>query len=260
MMRGWRYGLCLLVLSCWVPTAVADLRVGGPVGKSENGGAGAAAGKPTSSADFLFRKDATPEEDYQAGIIAYNRNELIEAQGIFERAANKGHTGAMTRLAEILDRSGFVKEASDWYLKAAQLGYADAQYRLGEMYMDLNAFDLTHTGVKTDPVTARKWFELAAEGGHEEALKLVTTAYAGGGLGLTDAERTDAEVLKWIHLSIDKIKDPDAMETLASAYRKGSYGLKVDVKLADEWVAKAKVARGVKEEEAAQKKKKKKRI
>jgi TPR repeat protein len=206
----------------------------------------------------LFRQDATPEEDYQAGIIAYRRNELIEAQGIFERAARRGHTGAMTRLAEILDRSGFVAEAAAMYLKAAKLGNADAQYRLGSMYLDLNAFDLTHTGVKTDPVSARKWFLLAAEQGHEDAIKQIVAAYVGGRLGLTEAERTDAEVLKWLKRAIEKLNDSESMDILADAYRTGKYGLEVDTKIADEWVEKAKLARGVKEEEI--KKKKKQRI
>ena len=257
MMYGLKRGLWMVIMSCWASVAVADLFVGGVTGKPPSGEAGAAPKKPTSSAEFLFRQDATPEEDYQAGIIAYNRNELIEAQGIFERAANKGHAGAMTRLAEILDRSGFVKEAAGWYLKAAQLGYAEAQYGLGMMYMDLNAYDLTQTGVKADPVTARKWFELAAEGGHEGALKLVVDAYINGSLGLTAAELTDAAVLKWINMSIDKANDPDAMAALAVAYHKGKYGFKVDEKLAKVWEAKADKARGIKKEEEAKKKKKK---
>jgi len=258
MMLGWKRGLWLMVLSCWVPVAVADLFVGGVTGRAESGVAGSAEKKPTSSADFFFRQDAAPEEDYQAGIIAYNRNELIEAQGIFERAANKGHTGAMVRLAEILDRSGFVAEAARMYLKAAEFGNADAQFGLGGMYMDLNAYDLNQLGAKADPLAARKWFTLAAEQGHADALKLITGVYIGGGMGITDAERSDTEVLKWINLAIDKIKDADAMDALAAAYRTGKYGLAVDPKLADEWVAKAKKTRGIKEEEV--KKKKKKRI
>jgi len=249
MMRGWKRGLWLMVLSCWVPVAVADLFVGGVTGKPASGVADTAPHKPTSSADFLFRQDATTEEDYQAGIVAYKRGEMIEAQGIFERAASRGHPGAMARLAEILDRSGFVAEAAAMYLKAAKLGNADAQFGLGRMYLDLNAYDLTNTGAKSDPITARKWFELAAVQGHEDALRMVSGAYIVGGMGLTDAERTDVEIMKWIDLAIEKSNDPDAMDALAAAYRTGKYGFEVDLKSAGEWAAKAKATRGVKEEE-----------
>jgi len=238
--------------------AIADLFVGGVTGRAPSGGGESAPQKPRTSTDFLFRQDASPEEDYQAGIIAYNRNELIEAQGIFERAANHGHTGAMVRLAEILDRSGFVNEAARWYLKAAELGDADAQYAFGSMLLDLNAYDLTQLDAKIDPITARKWFLMAAEQGHEDAIRRIAQVYINGGLGLTDAERTDAEILKWVKLAIDKLNDPEAMDVLVAAYQTGKYGLGVDPKLAEEWAVKARKARGMKEEEV--KKKRKQRI
>lgn len=255
-MRGWKRGLWLMVLPCSLSVAIAeDLNDYSPV-------EGTFKPRPKtdtpSSADALFRQDASAEEDYQAGIRAYDRNELIEAQGIFERAGRKGHTGAMTRLAEILDRSGFVAEAAAMYLKAAQLGNIDAQYSLGQMYLDLNAFDLTHTGVTADPAAARKWFQLAAEGGHQDAINIIYGAYLSGGLEISDAERTDAEVLKWVKRAIDVNQLPQAMDTLALAYREGKYGLGVDLKLADEWAAKARKAYGIKEDE--NKKKKKKRV
>ena len=251
-------GLWLIVLSCWMPMAFADLHVGGVTGRPPADGAELKKGPPRTSADFLFRQDATPEEDYQAGIIAYNRNELIEAQGIFERAANRGHTGAMVRLAEILDRSGFVNDAARWYLKGAELGDPDAQYGLGCMMLDLNAYDLTQFEAKVDPVTARKWFEKAAEQGHEDAIRRIAEAYVGGGLGLIDEERSDAEILKWVRLAADKANSPESMDVLADAYRTGKYGLTVDAKLADEWTVKARKARGIQEEEV--KKKRKKRV
>jgi len=248
----------LMVLSCWMTLAFADLHVGGVTGKAESGVVDSKSKKPTTSAEYLFRQDATPEEDYQAGLIAYNRNELIEAQGIFERAANRGHVGAMVSLAEILDRSGFINDAVKWYIKAAQLGNANAQYSLGSMMLDLNDYDLTKIGVKTDVVAARKWLILAAEQGHAEAIKVIFVAYFAGGLGLTEAERSNAEVIKWIDIAIDKFEDAEAMDALATVYRLGKFGFEIDTKQADEWAAKARKARGQKEEEV--KKKKKQRV
>jgi len=256
-MREWkRRGLLLIILSSWMTMAVADLHVGGVTGRAESGVVNTAPKIPRSSADFLYRLDATPEEDYQAGMLAYKRGELIEAQGIFERAANRGHVGAMSRFAEMLDRSGFVRESVTWYLKAAQLGDADAQYSLGSMMLDLNNYDLTKIGVKTDPIAARKWIMLAAEQGHPEAIKIILLAYVGGGLGLTEADRSNAEVVKWIDIAIDKFNDSEAMDALAVAYRTGKYGFEADPKLADEWAAKARKVRGDKEEEVKKKKKK----
>jgi uncharacterized protein len=240
---------------------MAALMVGGVTGTPESGVPAADPNKkPTTSADFLYRQNATPEEDYKAGLLAYDRGELIEAQGIFERAAKKGHTGAMVKLSELLDRAGFVKEALTWNLKAARLGNPDAQFNVGRMYLDLNDYDISNKVAKTDPVSAYKWFRLSAEGGNKDAIGLVTAAFIQGGevVGITKEERTDANILKWINLDITANNNPQTMQALAKAYREGKYGLAVDTVKADEWDAKAKMALGMKEE--AKKKSKKRRL
>jgi TPR repeat protein len=238
--------------------AFADLHVGGVTGRAESGVVPASGVKPHTSADFLFRMNATPEEDYQAGLIAFRRNELIEAQGIFERAAKKGHTGAMVKLAEMLDRSGFVREALTWNLKAARLGDPNAQYKIGQMYLDLNDYDLSNKTAKTDPVSAYKWFKLAAEGGNKEAIALIASAYVAGGKdkGISDAERTDAEILKWVNRDITENNEVKSMQVLAKAYREGKYGLAVDTKKADEWDAKISAILGTKDDDSKKKRKK----
>jgi uncharacterized protein len=50
----------------------------------------------------------------------------------------------------------------DWYLKAANQGYADAQFKLGQIYE--NGF-----GVATDYKKAREWYEKAANQRHANA-------------------------------------------------------------------------------------------
>ena len=56
------------------------------------------------------------------------------------------------------------KEAVEWYRKAAEQGFAEAQHSLGAMYAN-------GLGVKQDFVKALKWWQSAAEQGHVDASK-----------------------------------------------------------------------------------------
>ena len=58
-------------------------------------------------------------------------------------------------------------------VKAAEQGYASAQYRLGLMYDN-------GWGVPKDSVTAVKWFRKAAEQGHADAQWRLGMSYANG--------------------------------------------------------------------------------
>lgn len=53
-------------------------------------------------------------------------------------------------------------EAVKWYRRAAEQGYADAQYNLGVCYKN-------GTGTQKDEAEAVKWYRLAAEQGHADA-------------------------------------------------------------------------------------------
>lgn len=55
-----------------------------------------------------------------------------------------------------------MKIAVEWYLKAAEKGYADALYRMGECYEH-------GTGVEADPIQAHNYYHRAAEQGHKNA-------------------------------------------------------------------------------------------
>jgi TPR repeat protein len=59
-------------------------------------------------------------------------------------------------------------EALSWYKKAAVAGYAEAQYALGEMYMEGKS-------VTADPVLAYAWFAIAASNGQQSGLKAINT-------------------------------------------------------------------------------------
>ena len=58
------------------------------------------------------------------------------------------------------------QEAVRWFRRAAEQGYADAQYALGSMYS-------TGRGVAQSEEEAARWVRLAAEQGHVDALKVL---------------------------------------------------------------------------------------
>ena len=240
MRRGWKCLWCLIVImaiaSAQAVAADVDTGKKKPLTPQEMG--------RMTSAQLLLRTDATGDEDYEAGLIAYGRQEIVEAQGLFERAAKKGNIKALGKYAEILNKAGFVNEAAAAYLQAAKRGDAESQFNLAAMYMDFNSYDLKDISTRQRTDEARKWLEKAAEQGHAGAVGLLMEAYVHGGLGMTDAERTDATVLEWINKAVD-LNNASAMSYLSDAYRHGKYGLAVDIKLANEWDKKAKAALGV---------------
>jgi TPR repeat protein len=64
-------------------------------------------------------------------------------------------------------------EAAKWYRKAAEQGYAEAQYRLGQM-LEIGQ------GVKEDDAEAAKWYRKAAEQGVVLAEHNLGTMYVFG--------------------------------------------------------------------------------
>ena len=63
---------------------------------------------------------------------------------------------------EIADAAGNYKQAVKWYRKAAEQGFAEAQFYLGWMYAE-------GQGVAEDYKQAAKWYRQAAEQGHAKA-------------------------------------------------------------------------------------------
>jgi len=219
MMRGYKYGLLLMMLPYWVPMAVADQAVSGV--------AASAVGAVPS-----------PEEDYQAGLKAYEKDDTVDAIRLFYRAAESGHAGAQAEMGYILRQGSNYKPAFEYYRKSAAQGNATGQYGLGMMY--------AAPGEYQDFAEARKWVILAADQGDELAIYEMARSYIKGGLGLDENARKDPEALNWIKRSAD-IKDLSAIIALADAYRSGKYGLKIDEKQAKEWDDKYKEITGLKE-------------
>lgn len=219
MMRGYKCGLLLMVLSYWVPIAVAD---------------------PAASAVAASAVGAipSPEDDYQAAFKAEAADDLMEAGMLFRRAAERGHAAAQAEIAARLEYATSYKKALEFYRKSAEQGNAAGQFGLGLTYASGNP------EVKQDFAEARKWIVLAANQEYHPAIIRLAGAYMNGGLGLDEKARSGSEAAAWIKRAAD-INYVPAIKALASAYRSGQYGLEVDPKQASDLDAKANKLRGI---------------
>ena len=74
-----------------------------------------------------------------------------------------------------------MKQAATWYEKSAELGFAPAQYRIGNLYEKA-------VGVERDIPKAKSWYEKSAEQGNASAMHNLAVLYAMGADGTTDNE------------------------------------------------------------------------
>ncbi len=103
---------------------------------------------------------------------------------MLREAADAGDPKAMfevgSRYAE--GRGGLktdMKTAAKWYERAAELGLAPAQYRIGNLYEKGN-------GVARDLAKAKTWYQMAAEQGNASAMHNLAVLFATGADGTTD--------------------------------------------------------------------------
>jgi TPR repeat protein len=96
------------------------------------------------------------------------------------RAAEAGNPTAMFFLAQRHDYLGSMLKrredqvkALEWYVRAAEMGRADAMDRLGWLY-------LCGQGVERDCSEAMEWFRRAAEAGNVNAMDVLASAYERG--------------------------------------------------------------------------------
>ena len=84
----------------------------------------------------------------------------------FTKAAEQGYASAQFNLGSMYNQGDGVpqddKMAFKWYAKAAEQGYVNAQLNLGDMYRD-------GVGVPNDDKMAFKWYTKAAEQGYADA-------------------------------------------------------------------------------------------
>ena len=102
---------------------------------------------------------AKENANFEAGIAAYQANDLPLAYRTFLAAAKEGHVDSQFKVALMYEKGIGVgkdeKEAFVWYGKAATQGSAAAQFNLGVLYEN-------GRGTKIDFVKANEWYSKAS--------------------------------------------------------------------------------------------------
>ena len=101
-------------------------------------------------------------------------------------------------------------EAIQWYRLAAEKGFPDAQFALGNCYY-------RGDGVNKNYIEAVNWYQLAAEHGYAKAQNALGDCYLNG-IGVREDKD---EALKWYRLSAEK-GNADAQFNLGSCYYIGN--------------------------------------
>ena len=101
-------------------------------------------------------------------------------------------------------------KAVELYRQAADLGNADAMYRLAMCYMN-------GKGVEPEAIIGQQWSQKAAELGNIDAMVLLGACYAGG----VGVEKDESMAAEWYQKAAD-LGDVDAMIKLGYCYDNGS--------------------------------------
>ncbi len=184
--------------------------------------------------------DATPLDSLKAYCDRGNTDAMIEygermlqgkgtavdtVQGIalLRKAANGGNTQAWYELGVVYANNIGVKTnlstAMEYFRKGAEFKNADCQTSLGLFYQ---AGERIPGGVKADPAEARKWYALAAEQGHQEAILHLGQLLMFGQGGDADPEAG----ARWFRKGAE-MGNPESQWSLGQCYLQGK-GVAVD--------------------------------
>ncbi|MDR2387453.1 MAG: sel1 repeat family protein, partial [Deltaproteobacteria bacterium] len=147
------------------------------------------------------------------------KKDLNEALSYSLLAANQGHDGARLFLAMLFLKADPVKaddfdKAVEYIELVADKGNATAQYILGQLHYD-GHLGYKGLSLKKDLVEAIKYFQLAAEQNHDQALLALGKAYFEG-RGL---KKDDLQAANYFRRSA-ALGNPEAKKRLASLERK----------------------------------------
>jgi TPR repeat protein len=154
---------------------------------------------------------------------AFDRADIVSSMDWYRKAAELGHAPAQTRLGYLLDKSEANEEAAEWYRKAADQGYGPGVHGLAELYA-------IGEGVPQDDARALEMFTLAARGGYAPSIRVLSLAYEKGELGLRPSYES---AVIWLKAGV-AAGDASSIKRLARAYRFGELGLRVDRERAKE--------------------------
>jgi uncharacterized protein len=149
--------------------------------------------------------------------------DTVQGIALLQKAANAGNTQAWYELGVVYANNIGVKtnmpKAMACFRKGAELKNADCQTSLGLFYQ---AGEKILGGVKADPAEARKWYTLAAEQGHQEAmLHLGQLLVFGQGGDANPVEGAD-----WFRKGAE-LGNPESQWSLGQCYLQGK-GLAMD--------------------------------
>ena len=179
---------------------------------------------------------AGPQQDYETGRDAWQRNDVRAAISLLRNAADAGHAPAQSLLGELLNRAQQNEEAVRYFQLAAAQDNAEGHYGLAVM-------QLSGEGTARAPAIARESMTRAAQLGNKSAINALAISYIHGSFGPAPVDRESPEALRWIDAAAGN-NLLAAIERLATAYRKGELGLAVDIKKAAELDVRAKAIRG----------------
>jgi TPR repeat protein len=115
---------------------------------------------------ILVAAGGTPEEDFRAGLAAFNSGDFAAALRLWRPLADQDDPRSQAGIGFMYHRGLGVKtddvEAAFWLRKAAEQGQAEGQMMLGNLYF----FGL---GVPQSYAAAYAWCELAQDNGQAEA-------------------------------------------------------------------------------------------
>jgi len=148
------------------------------------------------------------QEWFEKGSTA---NQYKEAAVWYKKAADAGHSGAMTELGTMYLYGNGVEQddvkAKLLFEKAVNMGNADAMAYIGEMYLFGN-------GVSVDYGQALKWHQKAADAGSAMAMWRIGEAYHRGRCVAQDAKKA----IEWYKKAADK-GYTQGMTNLGDIYR-----------------------------------------
>ena len=170
--------------------------------------------------------DAAAGDDFQRGLLAYQRGDVVAAMSALKPAADAGLADAQQLLAFILDRADFVDEAIRLYQQAAAQDQPEAIAALGNLAA-------AGRGLAKDENAALRHFSKAASLGHPASLELVADAWLNRRWGLDFIKEPDLALIA-VRRAADLGHLP-SIDALAQAHLEGRLGLAVDSAESARW-------------------------
>jgi TPR repeat protein len=143
----------------------------------------------------FFVEAAVAQGVLEEGNEAYRQHDYAKAAELWRGLADKGDADAQYRLGTLYVEGKGVEQndaqAMTWFLRAAEKGNALAQYNVGASYA-------AGTGVAKSEADAVKWFRRAADQGMPYAQLNLGLMYAAG----NGVPQDNTEAMTWLQLAL----------------------------------------------------------